>query len=326
MLLSRACDGELGSLQVLLDKAGIPSARVNADELADASLVIDASARAIRANGRWLTPTVSWTRHFSGQAIEGTGDPDDDLFLRESWQAAAVALAAIAITDVAPRPRGLLSQLLLARQHQVAVPRTIVTADLAGARDAFQCPWLVVKAVSGHFTEAVPGRLTGRFPVIVARRELSGEPGGGPPVIVQEYIEHDTELRVYYLNGQLHGFEIEKGSPADLWTAADQVGVRHVSPPAPVAAATRQLALAMSLRYGAFDFLVRDGSPVFLEVNPDGDWQWAERKARTSAVTLGAARMLADLHRAAIPAGHGAPPLDLLAFLTAAQRPSAQGR
>jgi hypothetical protein len=71
----------------------------------------------------------------------------------------------------------------------------------------------------------------------------------------------------------------------------------------------------MSLRYGAFDFLLRGGVPVFLEVNPDGDWQWAERRARTNAVTLGAAQMLAGLHRQALPAGHDARPFDLMAFL-----------
>lgn len=321
VLLSRTCDSELSGIQVLLGKAGIPSFRVNADELADANLVIDAGARAIRVNGRWLAPAVSWIRHFSGQAIEGTGDPGDDLFLRESWQATADALAAITITDVAPRPRGLLSQLGLARQHQVAVPRTIVTTDLAAARDAFQCPRLVVKAVNEHFTEVVPGHLTGRFPVIVERRELPRQPGGGPPVVVQEYVEHDAELRIYYLNGRLHCFEIDKRSPADLWTAPDHVGVRYVTPPATVAVATRLLATAMSLHYGAFDFLVRGGSPVFLEVNSDGDWRWAERKAQTSAVTLGVALMLADLHREAILVGYDAPPLDLLAFLTVTQRP-----
>jgi hypothetical protein len=326
VLLSRACDGELSSVQALLDKTGIPSARINADELAGTGLVIDAGAHAVRVNGGWLVPTVSWIRHFSGQAIEGTGDPGDDLFLRESWRAAAVALAAIASTDVAPRPRGLLSQLWLARQHQVAVPHTIVTTDLAAARDAFRCPRLVVKAVNEHFTEVVPGCLTGRFPVIVERRELPGQPGGGPPVVVQEYVEHDTELRIYYLNGRLHGFEIDKRSPADLWTAAGQVGARYVTPPAAVAAATRLLATAMSLYYGAFDFLVRGESPVFLEVNSDGDWHWAERKARTSAVTLGVARMLADLHREAIPVGYGAPPLDLLAFLTAGLGLTSQAR
>jgi hypothetical protein len=318
LLLSRACDDELGGVQALLGMAGIPSARVNADELAGVGLVIDAGARALRVNGGWLAPTVSWTRHFSCHAIEGTGDPEHDLFLRESWQAAAAALAAIAATDVAPAPCGLLWQLRVARQHWVAVPRTIVTTDLAEARDAFRCRRLVIKAVHRHFTEAAPGRLTGRFPAVVERRGLAGGPRGGPPVIVQEYVEHDAELRIYYLNGQVHGFEIDKESPADPWTAADRVGVRHVTPPAAAVAATRLLAAAMSLRYGAFDFLVLGGSPVFLEVNPDGDWRWAERRARTSAVTLGAARMLADLHREAIPCGHRAPPLDLLAFLTAA--------
>ena len=305
-------------MQTLLGRAGIPVVRVNADELAGTGLVIDAGAGTVGSDGDWLTPTVSWTRHFSCQAIEGTGDPGDDLFLRESWQAAATALAALAATEVAPVPRGLLSQLRIARQHQVAVPRTLVATDLAEARDAFRCRRLVIKAAHRHFTEAAPGHLTGRFPAVVERRELPGGSRGAAPVIVQEYVEHDVELRIYYLNGQIHGFEIDKESPADPWLAPDRVGVRPVPPPPAVATATRLLATAMSLRYGAFDFLVRDGTPVFLEVNPDGDWRWAERGARTSAVTLGVAAMLADLHReAAAGAGDHAPPLDLLTFLTA---------
>ncbi len=56
----------------------------------------------------------------------------------------------------------------------------------------------------------------------------------------------------------------------------------------------------MSLRYGAFDFLLSAGTPVFLEVNPDGDWRWAERRTRTTPVTLAVAAMLAALHRAAL--------------------------
>jgi len=132
---------------------------------------------------------------------------------------------------------------------------------------------------------------------------------------VQEYIEHEAELRIYYLDGRIHGFEIDKASPADLWTAPDRVGVRHVTPPLAIADATRRLAAAMSLRYGAFDFLVRDGSPVFLEVNPDGDWLWVERAARTDVITIDVAQMLADLHRAAVPGGGPTPPLSLLAFL-----------
>jgi len=109
---------------------------------------------------------VSWIRHFSSQAITVSGDLGHDLFLRESWQTAAVALAETAITRVSPTQTSseVLSQLRIARRHRIAVPRTIVTTDLAEARDAFSCPLLVVKAVHHHFTEAVPGQLTGRFP------------------------------------------------------------------------------------------------------------------------------------------------------------------
>ena len=91
----------------------------------------------------------------------------------------------------------------------------------------------------------------------------------------------------------------------------------------------------MALRFGAFDFLIRDGTPIFLEVNPDGDWRWAERVSRTTLVTLAAARMLTELHhemRQAMPrtVDHGIKPLNLLAFLSRpcglaalARRPSA---
>lgn len=315
LLLSRAGDEDLGGVQTLLGRAGIPVVRVNADELAGAGLVIDAAARAVRTSGGWLTPTASWTRHFSSQAIEGTGDAGQVQFLRESWQAVAAGLAAIAVTDVAPAPGGPLAQLRIARRNGVAVPDTIVTTDLTRARDAFRCPRLVIKAAHHHFTEASPGWLTGRFPSVVRRRDLSGGMRPGPPVVVQEYVEHDVELRVYYLDGRLLAFEIDKPSPADPWLAPGSVGVRASSPPAEVAAATRLLAAAMSLHYGAFDFLVRGGVPVFLEVNPDGDWRWAERVAGTDAVTRGVAGMLAGLHRAAVT-GRPAAPFDLLAFLT----------
>ena len=93
-----------------------------------------------------------------------------------------------------------------------------------------------------------------------------------------------------------------------------RVSVRSVAPPPAVAAATRLLAAAMSLTYGAFDFLVRDGTPVFLEVNPDGDWHWAERKAQTAAVTLAVAHMLSDLNRELRTSDDGRS-FDLLAFL-----------
>ncbi len=323
LFLSRSCDSELDAVRDLLAADGVRSARLNADELAAADLVVDAESGTARVNGRLLAPTVTWTRHFSARAIEGDGDPAYRLFLRESWSAAADQLAAVSVTSISSRRPGLFAQLGLARHHGIAVPRTVLTTGPSRAGDAFACPRLVIKAVHRHFVEASPGRLSGIFPTIVDReRPSGGGPSGGgygPPVIVQEYVEHEAEWRVYYVGGEVHGFEVGKGSPADPWTAGDQVEIRSAPPPPEVVAATELLATAMSLRYGAFDFLVRDGTPVFLEVNPDGDWRWAEAKAGANPVTNAVARLLAGLHREALPGA-----FDLLGFLSRA--PGAAGR
>ncbi|WP_327674131.1 hypothetical protein [Kitasatospora sp. NBC_00458] len=318
LLLSRACDSGLERVQALLGAAGVRSARLNADELGAADLLVDPERRTVRLNGRRLTPTVTWIRHFSASAIGSTGEPARTVFLRESWQAAADQLAAVSGTALRATRPGLLAQLELARRHRIAVPRTLLTTDPHRARGEFDCPRLVVKAAHHHFVEPEPGLLNGIFPTVVERDDPSADPGPGPgpPVVVQEYVEHEEELRVYYAAGRLHAFRVAKTAPADPWTAPGRVGVHPVTAPPAVAAATRTLAAAMSLHYGAFDFLVSAGTPVFLEVNPDGDWHWVEQRAGGTPVTTAVAAMLAALHRRALPARG---PFDLLGFLSAAQ-------
>ncbi|WP_406208207.1 hypothetical protein OH807_36375 [Kitasatospora sp. NBC_01560] len=317
LLLSRACDRDLDAVQARLAAEGVRWARLNADELLTADLVVAPDGRSACLDGRRLTPTVTWVRHFSVAAIEGTGDGARTQFLRESWQAAAGQLETVSGTALRPAPVGLLAQLHLARRHRIAVPRTMLTTDPSRARDAFTCPRLVIKAAHHHFVESVPGRLNGVFPVVVDRSGLRADrPGGGPfpgpPVVVQEYVEHEEELRVYFVAGQLHAFRVVKDTPADPWLAPERVAVHPVDPPPAVVSATLALAAAMSLHYGAFDFLISAGTPVFLEVNPDGDWRWAEERTGTAPVTAAVAAMLAGLHRRALPAPGR---FDLLGFL-----------
>jgi len=324
LLLSRSRDEELAAVTRLLGRVGVTVARVNADELADADLVVDPGRGAVRFDGTWLAPTVTWNRHFSPYAIEGAGSAARDLFRRESWQAVVAQLAALSCMSLGARRPGLLEQQELARWHGVATPRTVITTDPGLARQLLGTAQVVVKATDQHFVEATPGLLSGVFPAVVTGRQPLSASRPGIPVIVQEYVEHQAELRVYYVDGEVLGFEVGKQTPADLWLAADRVTVRQVPLPDPVSSATRSLAAGFKLRFGAYDFLVRDGAPVFLEVNPDGDWRWAEGKAGTRQVTTAVARMLRRLHREAcargLPAGC-APPgsLSLLRFLSAGE-------
>jgi hypothetical protein len=346
LLLSRTCDTGLTRVQALLEGVGIRVSRVDADALpaaapdslvpagreacaADgtapgrpamdrAGLVLDLNAGRVRLDGHWLAPTVIWLRHFTGRAIEvgQAGTVASALFARDSWQEVAEQVAAISPRALGARRLGTIEQLALARRLGVAVPRTIVTTDLSAARAAFSCPRLVVKAAREHFVEAEPGRLTGIFPQVIERRDVPVWACQGPPVIVQEHVEHTAELRVYYAAGRVLGFEVGKRSPADPWTSPADVTVTTVAVSPAVDAATRALASAMSLEFGAFDFLIRAGAPVFLEANPDGDWDWAERVAGGEAVTRAVAAMLAGLHRGVTRAAPRAP-FNLVAFLTA---------
>jgi hypothetical protein len=321
LLLSRSRDAEFDAVGRLLGKIGIPVARINADQLTAVDLLVDPGRRTVRLDGRWLAPTVTWNRHFSPRAIDGTGSPVRDLFSHESWGEIASQLASLSTASMGPRHVGLLEQQALARRQQIAVPRTVVTTDPSRAWELLGVRRLVIKAVDQHFVEASPGRLSGVFPVIVTHRDPLPALRPSIPVIVQEYVDHDCELRVYYVNGEVLTFQVRKESPADLWLASDRVQVREVEPPGLVVSATRRLAAGLALRFGALDFLLRDGSPVFLELNPDGDWRWAEDKSATTQVTMAVARMLRRLHLQArdhrLPAGgRPADSFDLLRFLS----------
>jgi hypothetical protein len=321
VLLSRACDAELDAVGGLLGKVGIATARINADELTGTDLLIDPDRGAIRHDGRWMRPTVVWKRHFSARAIEGSASPAYDLFRQDSWRAVADQLAALSSVALGMRSPGLLEQRLVAQGCRVAVPQTVVVTDPAAAGEFLgEHHRFVVKAVDQHFVEASPGRLSGVFPVVVNSLELRSAPRPGPPVIVQEYVEHDAELRVYYVDGRVHGFEVGKEAAADPWLASDRVTVRPAELSETIVSTTTMLARGLSLRYGAFDFLLQGDRPVFLEVNPEGDWLWAEAKARTASVTLAVARMLCALHRRYRPSpatagGRVAGNFDLISFL-----------
>src|SRR5262249_25948861 len=129
-----------------------------------------------------------------------------------------------------------------------------------------------------------------------------------------EYLEHDAELRVYYLDGHLECFEVGKATPADPWLATERVTARLAPPPPTVARDVRLLAQAMSLRYAAFDFLLRGRSGIFLEANRDGDRRWLEAKVGKHRVTVAASRMLSGLFHANCSRSS---PFNLLAFLSA---------
>jgi hypothetical protein len=306
LLISRAGDVELNAVAALLARAGIGCLRLDAEGLANLSLAVEPEAGVLRIGECELTPTVTWIRHFSSQAIEAAGSGIQQQFLQDSWQALVTQLDSVSGTVLTAPGTPQLSQLRIASRVGMRVPRTIVATDLSHARDALQTDRLVLKSVAGHFVEGAAGRLTGVFPEVVERAGLSARHGPAVPIMAQEYVDHASEMRVYYIRGEIHGFEIVKAAAADLWLRPEQVSAVCAAVPAGHRAAIARLARALNLEFAAMDFLLDGQELVFLEANPDGDWAWIEAMTGTTAVTMSVARMLADLHGEQARPGHAA--------------------
>jgi len=324
LALSRAADEELHVVQDLLGRVGIPVLCLDAEMASSSNLLIDLHTKTVRLGGCLIRPTVAWIRHFSTRAIpDSSGNAVLRTLVQDSWQAIAQQVTVISAASVAADNLGLLTQLDIARASGIKVPRTVVTGDLQAAYDFFPRERVVVKVVGHHFVEARAGLLSGVFPKIMATAELMRmRHPPRLPLMVQEFIEHDAEIRAYYVAGEIICFLVKKNDPADIWIQPGRVEVRQLPSSAAIRSATERLARSMRLSYAAFDFLEKDGALTFLEANPDGDWRWLEIRLDTTAVTLSVARMIRDIHLRHLhlpcpPAWKGAArEIDLVSFLS----------
>ncbi|MEY9872134.1 hypothetical protein ABH931_001608 [Streptacidiphilus sp. MAP12-33] len=317
VVLTRRADREAGRVAALLHRAGVPVVRLDADAAVPGGGEIRCTPQgALEIAGAAVRPTVTWLRHFGPRAVLAAPDPAADLFRRDAWAALARQLPLISAASVGHHDPGQLEQLRRAAALDVRTPRTVVTTDPAAAAAGLGCGRIVVKALDRHYVEATPGVLHWFLPVIAGADRTAVLPGAAPgtPLVVQEYVNHDREIRLYLTGNEPHAFEIAKRRPADLWTRPASVRVTAVPPPPRALAAARVLATAFGLRHAAFDFLMQGEEPVFLELNVHGDWRWFERRAGVETVTGAMARTLAALHRAATTRGGR---LELLPFLGA---------
>lgn len=202
----------------------------------------------------------------------------------KSWAVAIEQLELVCPTVInLGREPSILSQQLAAERVGVQVPRTILSSSPKAALSAIKSDRVVIKALISHWVEPNPGLLYGAFPAIVERSAMESWEPFEFPVVFQEYVRHKDELRVYLVGDNVIGFLVGKSAASVIWTDEATVGVFRVSVDANVEIAARKIAAELSLEYGAFDFLLSDNGPVFLEVNVAGAWLWFEERAHLSS-------------------------------------------
>ena len=173
-------------------------------------------------------------------------------------------------------------QLATASRLGFAVPDTTIANDESMVRQFASGRTVVAKAVSaGYIVEPNGGRAI--FTSAVHSDDLLDLSGLKlAPVIFQQRIEKVSDIRVTVVGDDVFSTEIlsqERASSEVDWRATDDPGLEHRNhelPPS-VTALCRKLLTQMGLDFGAIDLaLCSDGTYVFFEINPNGEWLWLE--------------------------------------------------
>lgn len=186
--------------------------------------------------------------------------------------------------DRVRRASAKLPQLATALASGLSVPKTLVTssAKQAAAFANAQGGSVVCKRVGAQpvltseqlvlYTTRVSEADLLEFPETIEQA----------PLLLQEEIAKEYELRVVVIGGEVIACRIESQSVEESridWRIVDPFDLKHeiVELPAEVTAAIRSFTFAESLDFAVIDMAVTpEGHHVFFENNPNGQWYWVE--------------------------------------------------
>jgi len=305
VICTRADDPDADELSVRLAAAGVALVRIDADREHDAVLRWDGSELLIDLDDRRFVPAAVWLRHFHPTSLPTPGlDPRAARHAREQWAAWATNLAALpgatvvnagARTFDAPNR---VAQLAYAAARGLRTPRSVVSVDPAAALAALPGDGdLLVKAIGPHFVEGPAGCAQPLLPRRMTREDFAGAARQSAPLLVQEFVEHDHELRVFMVGGEAIPFRIVKPAVDSYGRDPDAVEVAPCGLDRTTQARLAALMADADLTIGAVDLLSTPDGHVFLEVNASGSWAWFEQRTRTSAVSEAITRRLFEAVR-----------------------------
>ena len=211
-----------------------------------------------------------------------------DLCERESRAFLTGALLALPTTKWLSHPMAIWRaehkpyQLAVAAQLGFSIPSTVITNDKRVAQDFAVNRRLVAKAVSSGYV-ATPSGNAAIFTSSVSKDDLADLEGLNlAPVIFQQMESKQLDVRVTVVGDDVFGVEIlsqTRQSSSIDWRATDDPNLEHRVHDLPFDVAQRCRALLehLGLAFGAIDLaLTEDGSYVFFEINPNGEWVWLE--------------------------------------------------
>lgn len=238
------------------------------------------------------TTSVWWRR--PGRA-ETRGLQDDEALLVAA-EARAAIVGSLMAADVRWVDRPDVIQRAEVKQWQIKVaidlglrtPRTMVTNRVGEARSFVRTAACVAKSLSSGpglapYVDTVPGQFL---------RSVSAA-----PTQLQELIPATADIRIATVGGIAFQWSRPRAAHGQVdWRRYDPRGRTFVpSEDRRLAEAAPRLARALGLSFSVQDWLMVGDHPVFLEVNPQGNWLFLRGSRRTVAPAM--ANYLAEHER-----------------------------
>jgi glutathione synthase/RimK-type ligase-like ATP-grasp enzyme len=181
------------------------------------------------------------------------------------------------------RAENKLTQLALASDMGLSIPRTLVTNDVSEARHfCSEFPSAVCKPISTNVI-SLGLRSLQLYTTSICIEDITEEGLEPVPLILQELITKKAEVRVTVVGPKIFAcsFVPPQGLdfPVDLHSDDGIIfGLESIRPPAGIVMALRQMMQEFGLFFGCFDFILTPHDEwVFLELNPGGQWGWIEK-------------------------------------------------
>ena len=110
------------------------------------------------------------------------------------------------------------------------------------------------------------------------------------PVLFQEKINKKLDIRITYLDGQMVAVSLQSADDQLLDIRRNNMSRVHykaIDVPEDVSKSITKLLNDYQLRFAAMDFAIQeDGTWVFFEINPNGQWAWLDLEAETNIYQL----------------------------------------
>ena len=172
-------------------------------------------------------------------------------------------------------------QLTIASKSGLQIPKSLFSNNAESVKKFFysECQQQMIAKLHGALSRSMSGN-TPFFPTTTIEEESLEELDSLVycPMIFQEKIEKQYELRIVYVDGEFFTGKInatmsEKG--ATDWRASNDIrpSWEHYDLPLEICKSLHLMMTTMKLFFGAIDMIrAKNGHYIFLEVNPQGEW------------------------------------------------------